>query len=219
MTITTTFIEQRFPDGISWNCTTDESFNTDEVIVASGYVKTNINWDTPLKTFNVAHGLKNKQQIIELKSFFRMVMGKAIGFRFKDWNDYEVSITEGIINEGSPIGASKSFQLYKQYQFGNQIPSFLKITKPVNSALYPNNTTAPIAIYQNGVVVAPSNYSVNYSTGIVTLIDTFTVSPTDNFTWTGEFDIPAKFRNDTMKINQNNFDIYNWDSIEVMELR
>jgi uncharacterized protein (TIGR02217 family) len=61
--------------------------------------------------WNVAHGLKTRDQVAWLTAFFRARKGKAARgysfFRFKDWTDYQ--------GAGQPLGvgngATKTFQL------------------------------------------------------------------------------------------------------------
>ena len=58
--------------------------------------KRNVNWAEARGRWDVASGLKKQAQIDELIAFFRARMGKAYGFRFKDWTDYKAS--------GQPLG-------------------------------------------------------------------------------------------------------------------
>src|SRR5512134_2143603 len=84
------------------------------VATASGHEHRNANWAAARGRRNVASGLKKREQVAELIAFFRARRGRAHGFRFKDWTDYQA--TAQVIGTGN--GSNKNFQLVKNYVSG-----------------------------------------------------------------------------------------------------
>lgn len=187
------FIETRFPDDISYGATGGAGFNTDVIVVNSGFEQRNATWQDSKCMFDVSHGVRTQAQLNILIAFFRVMKGRANGFRFKDWTDFEVATGEGVLTS---IDATH-FQLWKRYTTAATNHD-REITKPVNGTL----------IITGGTVA-----SVDYATGIVTMT---TGTPTS---WTGEFDIPCRFDTDQMKTSMIHLNTFSWGSIPVVEIR
>ena len=110
----------------------------DQIVVAgAGHEQRNVDWAEARGRWDVASGLKNQAQLDELIAFFRARKGKAYGFRFKDWTDYEA--TGQLLGTGD--GAIKIFQLVKRYPSGSVI-EVRTVTKPVAGTVH---------IYKDGV--------------------------------------------------------------------
>jgi uncharacterized protein (TIGR02217 family) len=122
----TSFHEVRFPDNIAYGATGGPEFATTVVATGSGHEKRNVNWSQARGRWDVASGLKKQAQIDELIAFFRARRGKAYGFRFKDWTDYQA--TGQLLGTGDD--ALTQFQLVKHYPSGSVI-EVRTITKPV----------------------------------------------------------------------------------------
>lgn len=213
------FIESpRFPDNIAYGASFENLFNTDSTSNQAGFVQVNINWDTPLFQAEVSHGVKTHDDIIKLKRFFWNTKGKAKGFRFKDWSDYKVDKSLSAVNEGEVL-TSRVLKLYQVIPVENDVPSYRRIVKPVNASNYPSGTVKPFALYQNDVLVNSSNYIIDYTTGIVTLNNSFVFNEEDLFTFECEFDIPVRFTTDSFKANIESFNSYSWGNITVSEMR
>ena len=120
------FHEVRFPDNIAYGATGGPEFATTVVATSSGHEKRNVNWSEARGRWDVASGLKKQAQIDELIAFFRARRGKAYGFRFKDWTDYQA--TGQLLGTGDD--AVTQFQLVKHYPSGSVI-EVRTITKPV----------------------------------------------------------------------------------------
>lgn len=201
------FIESpRFPEKISYGSNGGPNFNTNVITVASGGEKRNINWSEPLYRYEVSHGVKTLQQIEELTNFFYTVMGKGIGFRYKDWKDCKVTIERSSINDGNDLAASGEFQLCKKYSIGVNSARYRVIKKPV---------VGTVKIFLNGVET--ENFTCDYTKGIITLTGDF--EPEAIVTWSGEFDVPVRFDTDTMNTTIESFASYSWNQIPVVELR
>jgi len=198
-----TFIEERFPDDISYGATGGPQFNTNVVTVSSGAEVRNINWQEARAVYNVTHAVKTKAQMQNLIAFFRNVRGKAIGFRFKDWTDY-TAVGEQI---GTGDGVNTTFQLTKTYSVGLGTAQYVrKITKPV---------AGTVTVYINGVPDAGA--TVDTTTGIVTtsIVPAVGAIITADF----EFDVPARFDIDEMQITLDHAELQSWNQITIVEIK
>lgn len=106
------------------------SYSTTVVTTVSGHERRNANWAAARGKWNVAHGLKKREQVAALIAFFRARRGRAYGFRFKDWTDYQALAQ--LIGQGD--GATKTFQLAKAYASGAEVETRI-IAKPVSGTV------------------------------------------------------------------------------------
>lgn len=150
----------RFPDDIARGAAGGPEYNTDVVVINSGFEQRNVNWLIARAVYDVAHGIKNQAQLDTLIAFFRTAQGRANGFRFKDWTDYRVSIANGILGAGVGAGLP-TYQLTKKYTTG-AVSELRAIKKPIAGAL----------IYRNAVLQGSA--TVDITTGIVTIPATVT---------------------------------------------
>jgi uncharacterized protein (TIGR02217 family) len=172
------------------------------VTTVSGHERRNANWSQARGRWNVAHGLKKREQVALLIAFFRARRGRAFGFRFKDWTDYQaLAQTLGVGD-----GTTTSFQLVKHYASGSEVVT-RTITKPV---------AGTVKLYRDGVLAA-SGWSVDVTTGVVT----FTTAPASGVVVTADFDfdVPARFDTDQMEITIETYQLGTWGQIPVVEIR
>lgn len=197
------FSEVRFPVDIAYGATGCPEYSTDVVITQSGYEQRNANWSQARARYNVAHGVKTQAQLDILVAFFRARKGKADGFRFKDWTDYNASAQP----IGTGNGTTTAFQLVKTYSSGATTET-RTLTKPV---------TGTLKIYFNAVLQSTSLYSVNTATGIVT----FTSAPTAGVAITAdfEFDVPVRFDTDRLAVTLDTYGSFSWSEIPLLEVR
>ncbi len=195
------FEEIQFPTDISYGATGGPMFLTDVVATVSGHEQRNSKWSQSRAKYNVASGVKTENQWQTLIAFFRTRKGKAVGFRFKDWSDYQ-GTNEAI---GTGDGATTDFQLVKIYS--SNIAVSRNITKPVNGT---------VKIYVDSVLQS-SGVSVDNTTGIVT----FTTAPAiaEAITADFEFDVPVRFDTDELAISMDSFDAGSWNNIPLIEVR
>ena len=198
----TGFHEVQFPPDISYGASGGPGYSTTVVTTVSGHERRNANWAAARGKWNVAHGLKKREQVAALIAFFRARKGRAYGFRFKDWTDYQAFAQ--VLGVGD--GANKTFQLVKHYASGGEIDTRL-IAKPV---------TGMVKIYRDGVE-ATSGWTVNTATGLVT----FTTAPASGVQVTAdfEFDVPVRFDSDQMDITIETYQLGSWGQIPVLEIR
>ena len=196
------FVEDRFPIDISYGTSGGPEYATDIVVSQSGFEKRNINWVEARARYNAAHGVKTKEQLDALVAFFRARKGRAYGFRFKDWTDYQAT---GIAI-GSGDGLATQFQLVKHYSSGG-VDETRTIRKPVSGS---------VRIYKNGVLQT-SGVTIAYATGLVT----FSIAPAAGVAITAdfEFDVPVRFDTDRLSATLDAYGVHSWLDIPLIEVR
>jgi hypothetical protein len=105
------FHEVRFPDRIAVGAVGGPAFSTTVIATASGYEQRNINWAEARGRWNVATGIKRREDVAELIEFFRCRMGRAYGFRFKVHTDFR-ALAQLL---GTGDGSTTTLQLVKRY--------------------------------------------------------------------------------------------------------
>ena len=198
----TGFHEVQFPPDISYGASGGPGYATSIVTTVSGHERRNANWAMARGRWNVAHGLKKRAQVAELIAFFRARRGRAYGFRFRDWTDYQALAQSLGVGDGS----AKSFQLVKHYPSGGVVETRL-ITKPV---------AGTVKLYRDGVE-ATTGWSVDATTGFVT----FSIAPAVGVQVTADFqfDAPVRFDSDQMEVTIETFELGTWGQIPVVEIR
>lgn len=171
------FLESpRFGVEIRYGMRGGPEFNTDIVTVTSGAEHRNASWLDSRGRWQSGDDVYDRSEIEALSAFFRERMGRAGGFRFKDWTDWEATITTGVLTAIS--GSTTTMQLSKKYVNGaNTI--YRAIKKPVPG-------TVTLFDSSNVEIASPT---IDYTTGIVTI-------SSGTYKWTGEFDVPARFDTD-----------------------
>ena len=172
-----TFTETRLDLGYDFGTVGGPEFSTTIIVLGSGHEQRNSNWSEARSKWQIGDRIYTRSELNYLLNFFRAVRGAAIGFRFKDWSDYQG--TNELIGVGN--GVLTQFQMKKTYVINDQ-SSIRNIKKPVTG-----KTTISVA----GTPVI-SGWSVDTTTGIIT----FTSPPTGNITASFEFDVPARFEQD-----------------------
>jgi uncharacterized protein (TIGR02217 family) len=147
-------------------------FATDIIVVRAGYESRNANWSQSRRRYDIQTGVKTKVDFQSVADVFHAVGGRLDGFRFKDWADFEATIsngalyaTDGTLSYGS-AGTGYSMpvlQLVKKYTAGSST-HLREIRKPI----------APIVIYRGGTPatagVGAGNYAIDLTTGLVTFV-------------------------------------------------
>jgi uncharacterized protein (TIGR02217 family) len=172
------FAEVRIDDNlIVYGTVGGPTFNTAVQVVDSGREYRNANWSLPLGQWDLGERRMMPDDHEALQNFFNARMGKAQGFRFKNWADYR-DMGMGVLV--AIPGQTGSYQMYKQYPSGG-ITGQRKISKPVDGT---------IKVYSGGVLTTAT---VDSTTGIVTGVTGA------NLTWTGQFDVPVRFDTDQLR--------------------
>lgn len=200
--IMVSFHEVQFPPKIAYGASGGPEFNTSITTTFAGFEQRNVNWQKARGRWDVSTGLKSKADMDGLQAFFRARFGKAYGFRFKDWSDYQaVGQTLGIGDNSQTV-----FQLTKTYTSGESSYS-REIKKPV---------LGTVKIYLNSLL-QNSGFSIDHSKGIVT----FSTAPGTGVVVGAdfEFDVPVRFDTDALAVRVDGPGIFVWDSIPVIEIR
>lgn len=157
------FIETRFPDDISYGAKGGPGFQTDVVVVDSGYEQRKAIWQDARGMWDVSFGCRTAAQLATVIAFFRVMGGRANGFRFKDWQDYSAAATEGL--QGTGVGTGlPTYQMWKRYTVAG-INSDRKITKPVSGSCTFYRGGTPLVVGAGAGQIA-----IDYTTGVVTFV-------------------------------------------------
>ncbi len=195
------FVDTLFPLGLSTGATVSQEFQTLITRVDNAFETRNPRWNTALRTYTLRTA-RNLQDLETLRDFFVVMRGRQRSFRFKDFQDFSSSlwgadaITPDTItaldqNIGTGDGSDVTFQLRKQSTVsGNTINR--PITLPVSDTI--QVAVGGVALSNAG---SPSEFSVNLTTGIVTLL---VAAPGNGVAITAgfEFNVPVRFDTDIL---------------------
>lgn len=174
----TPFVEERFNTGFRYGLVGGPEFSTTIVETDSGVEHVNINWSEGLGRWTTGPDLYIREEIEWLVKFFTNRKGQAIGFRFKAWEDFEVSIAEGV----SAHTTGNVIQLYKRYASDTAFTD--KVIKKPNEIDF--------KLFKDGVEQI-GGWALDTTTGLVTLAAYDAVAA---YSWSGTFDKPARFTTD-----------------------
>lgn len=206
------FDDIRFPAEISRGATGGPERRTEIVVLGSGAEERNSRWADSRRSYDAGFGVKSLDDIHQVVRFFEERRGRLHGFRWKDHSDFkscppqqQVTALDQEIATGD--GATGSFQLVKRY--GTGLRDYVRtITKPVAGS---------VAIAVSGAVVTA--FTVNGQTGVITFAPG-SIPPAGAAITAGfEFDVPARFDTDQLKINLASFSAGDIPSIPVVEIR
>lgn len=196
-----TFHDVRFPDDIAVGAVGGPGFDTAVVSLSSGREKRNVNWAEARGTWDVSHGLKTQPQLDRLIAFFRARKGKAHAFRFKDWSDF-VMPRQAI---GSGGGSATGFVLAKAYADAGGYQTSRRITRPLAASV---RVWLGGVAQEGGFAVADGAIVFGAAPGAGVLVEAEC-----------EFDVPARFDTDQMKVTVEEYGTYSWGQIPVVEVR
>jgi len=196
------FDEIRLPTGIERGALGGPGFLTNVVLLNSGKEQRNSLWSVDRGQWDIGYGIQTRDDALAVRNFFMARLGRARGFRFKDWTDYQ-AVAQSI---GQGDGSVSQFQLIKTYASGGVSEARI-IAKPVAGSL---------RIYRNGVE-ALSGWSVDVATGLVS----FTSAPEPGVLVSADFtfDVPARFDSDQMDITIETYQLGSWGPIPIIEIR
>jgi uncharacterized protein (TIGR02217 family) len=199
----------RFPDDIAYGSEGGPEYLTEIIELNSGHEKRNAVWSLPRYKYNVAYGVRTRDQLISLIEFFHSVQGRAHGFRFKDHMDFKsglltsaVTPTDQLIGTGD--GSTTQFQLKKNYTKG-LLTRQRNIYKP---------SSGSVRVSLNGSEQL-SGWSVD-ANGLVT----FTSAPGNGVLVRAgfEYDVPCRFVNDYLTARWEDYELMSAD-VPIVEIR
>ena len=138
-------------------------------------------------------------------NFFQCRKGRARGFRFKDSADSRRSSSLGSGRRPTDPAAPET------YADASTSSEVRIIKKPCD-----NGT---LSITMDGSPFSPANYTVDYTTGIVTVTGGVTGDLTLHaWAWSGQFDVPVRFDSDRLTVVQDSVGRRHIESLPVVEL-
>lgn len=217
------FHESRFPLSISYGSSGGPGYSTSVIEGDAGQTEAVARWSAPRYKFDVALGIRNRDDMASLLAFYHARNGVGNGFRFVDHLDYTTAANgrddptalDYIIGIGD--GVTTQFQLLKVYTEGAESRT-RNITKPIVGTLgAPYSQTYAVLIGLAGVPTA-AGWSVNVTDGIVT----FSVAPAIGVTITAgcAFDVPVEFGaelDEALSASHDDFDAISADAIILQE--
>lgn len=197
----------RFPEAISFGATGGPEWSTSVVVTTGAREQRNAAWAYPRHRWDVSTGVKTQADFEAVRAHFMTVRGRLHGFRFKDWSDFAVAHSAGVLL--GPSGTT--FQLAKRYASGAQSLD-RPIRKPIASTVQIKDGTATL--------VPGADYTLDATTGVVTTVTTRNPA---TLTWAGEFDVPVRYDTDRLEARivsrkANGALLYEWSAIVLMEI-
>ena len=206
------FHEVLFPENISYGSAGGPKFKTTIFVADSGYEQRNVDWSATRAEYDVSQSIKSQAQMDALTQFFFNRKGRAYGFRFKDWNDFQIS--QQVIGCGD--GLTTEFQITKLYTSAQAESGE---TYYYTRTLTKINWDTISGVTVNSVVkTAPGDYTVDHNTGIIT----FTVAPAYGAQvkiGAGEFHVPVRFDTDHLDAAHEFWETQTWGQIPLVEVR
>jgi uncharacterized protein (TIGR02217 family) len=159
-------LEILFPTDISYGVRGGPAWNTSVIRRSSGSVQSIQRWSMPLWEFpDVSFHARQEGRIDEVYRFWLTVgKGMANTFLFKDWADFKVSASEGILGTTGVGTGYPTYQLYKKYELeAETLLRAIKKPKAGSSTIY--RGVNPVT---EGA--SAGNMTYDTATGIVTFV-------------------------------------------------
>lgn len=185
-----------FPPDLSQGSTGGCGWKTSISVTTSGHEYRQAHWGTSLGRWVAVKRLRTPDAMADTTDLHRLMQGSKGVFRFKDWTDFTVEEGEGFVMfYGSKV------VLAKKYSFIDVFGLTHGVLRPI---FKPSRFT---------VVFNQPNVTLEYDTGIVHGASIETTS------WTGEFEVPARFDNDQPDVALKQPSGLGWDRIAIAEVR
>lgn len=195
------FDDIRLPEEVERGASGGPAFLTTVIAMSSGNEQRNQDWAEARGMWNIAYGIDGRDAYEEVLEFYWARRGRARGFRFKDWSDYQLN--EAI---GTGDGVEQNFQLVKVYETAGPNPYVRKITRPVANT---------VTVYIDDVEQA-SGWSLQ-SGGVIH----FTAAPAvDEIVRVAcDFDVPVRFDVDHFTLSLEWSEAGSIQALQIVELR
>ncbi len=207
----TAFHDVRFPPAIARRALSHVERRTDVVTLASGHEQRNARWRFARRRWQVGYGLKTMDDLHAVIVFFEARRGRLHAFRFRDWVDWkscpplrEATPTDQELGTGD--GVTTTFQLVKRY--GDAANAEVRrITRPVPGS---------VRVAIDGAELT-GGFTVDHATGVVT----FDAAPAAGALVTAgfEFDVPARFDADDLRLDLESYRHGQAPDIEIVEVK
>ncbi len=205
------FHDVLFPLDISRRAEMVLGRRTEVVALGSGHERRIARWADARRRWQVGYGVKRLDDLHAVIAFFEARRGPLHAFRFRDWSDWKScpplgtpSPTDQRIATGD--GSTTTFRLIKRYADAAG-ESVRRITRPV-----PGSVRIAIAGAEQ-----TSGVTVNHDNGEIT----FDTAPANGAIITAgyEFDVPARFESDELRIDLSAFQAGVAPDIAIIEIR
>ena len=209
------FHEVRFPVEISLGASGGPERRTEVVTLGSGHEERNSRWADSRRRYNAGYGIKSLADLYQVIAFFEERQGRLYGCRWRDRIDCKScapNISPDPLDQiiGIGDGVTAEFQLVKTY--GVSFNPYMRIiSKPVVG-------TVLIAI-DDTELFSPADFTVDDTTGIVTMQSGSIPATGLSLTAGYEFDVPVRLDTDFLEINLSNFDAGDIPNIPLIEVR
>lgn len=206
------FHEVRLPARLAFGCTGGVERRTEVVTLASGFEQRASPWAHGRRRYLIATAARPLDDAAALVAFFEARRGRLYGFRFRDPADCRSGPpSRAPLADDQALGVGDGtrtvFQLLKTYGSGETAVS-RTITKPVAGS---------VVLAVGGVALAPAAFSVETTTGRVTLA---TPPAAGAMVTAGfEFDTPVRFDTDRIDITHEGFDAARIGACALVEVR
>jgi uncharacterized protein (TIGR02217 family) len=208
-----TFHDVRFPASLSFGALGGPERRTEIVTLANGFEERNTPWSHARRRYDAGMGLRSLDDIETLIAFFEARQGQLIGFRWKDWSDYQscrpsyaIEASDQWIAAGDEV--TTVFQLCKNYRSGETTYT-RPITKPVEGSV---RVEVGGTRQRLGV-----DFEVDYSKGEITFVDAPDVGAIIRAGF--EFDVPVRFDVDAIMTSVSSFQAGEVPNVPVVEVR
>lgn len=210
------FHDVRLPDDIERGAIGGPMFKTRVLKLESGFEQRNIDWVNTRGEWDISYGMMNMDAAVlqtavhDVRDFFYARKGRAHGFRFKDWTDFQIGDVANPTTDNQSIGLGDTiqtlFQVFKRYSSGG-FDYDRTIKKLVSGQV--------VVLLDN--VVQVSGFTIQLNAGTIT----FTSAPGAgvNVQVALEFDTPVRFDDDHFKITIETFQAGQIPPIPIIELR
>lgn len=206
------FDEVRLPTGVERGAVGGPGFLTNVVALNSGREQRNSLWSVDRGRWDIGYGIQTRADALAVRDFFMARLGRARGFRFRDWTNYTTENFETGVHTQQPTsergdGSETVFQMYYRYQDTGGFYYEKAIYKPVASS---------ITVYIDGEEVT-TGVSVDRTTGLIS----FASAPNygRDVTWTGTFDLPVRFDTDKLDMVVTTKNVIAAPAIPIVELK
>lgn len=196
------FDDVRLPEDIEIGAEGGPNFSTTIITLSSGQEQRVQNWSKSRATYTIGYGA-SLQDYKYVRGFFYNRRGKARGFRFKDWGDYQV----GLVSLGVADGTTVDFYLKKLYALGaGEEPFSRPITRIVAGTLALHD--------QDNTLLLDTSYVESF--GRIR----FGVAPASGreIFATFEFDVPVRFDTDQLALTYETAQVQSINSIPLIEI-
>lgn len=206
------FHDIRLPARLAFGCTGGVERRTEVVTLASGHERRSSPWTQGRRRYLIATATRPLDEAAELVAFFEARRGRLHGFRFRDPSDFkscppsaQPAATDQVLGTGD--GVRKVFQLTKTYGTGADA-AIRTIARPVAGS---------VTIAVAGVALAPAAFTVDLTTGLVTLVAAPAAGAAVRAGF--EFDTPVRFDIDRLDLQMEGFAAARITACPLVEVR